>query len=63
MLIAPVLSGKEVLGVVTALNRVGASEFSKADEEVCQLTLCDRPYSSLAPAVSNGLKKYKEKTD
>ncbi|XP_076155130.1 cone cGMP-specific 3',5'-cyclic phosphodiesterase subunit alpha' [Alosa pseudoharengus] len=33
MLIAPILHGKEVLGVITALNRVGATEFSKTDEE------------------------------
>ncbi|KAL2078224.1 hypothetical protein ACEWY4_025909 [Coilia grayii] len=33
MLISPIMSGKDVLGVVTALNKVGGTEFSKTDEE------------------------------
>ncbi|XP_063077072.1 cone cGMP-specific 3',5'-cyclic phosphodiesterase subunit alpha' [Engraulis encrasicolus] len=33
MLIAPVLSGKDCLGVITVLNKVGGTEFSKTDEE------------------------------
>ncbi|XP_031417082.1 cone cGMP-specific 3',5'-cyclic phosphodiesterase subunit alpha' [Clupea harengus] len=33
MLIAPVLSGKDCLGVITALNRVDGAEFNKTDEE------------------------------
>lgn len=31
---APVMSGKEPIGVVMALNKQGASEFSKSDQEV-----------------------------
>lgn len=34
MLAAPIVSGKDVLGVVMAINKVGATEFSKADENV-----------------------------
>ncbi|KAG1954609.1 cone cGMP-specific 3',5'-cyclic phosphodiesterase subunit alpha' [Pimephales promelas] len=34
MMIAPLMNGKDVLGVVTALNKVGANEFSKADEDL-----------------------------
>uniref|UniRef100_A0AAY4AEJ8 Phosphodiesterase n=1 Tax=Denticeps clupeoides TaxID=299321 RepID=A0AAY4AEJ8_9TELE len=36
MLIAPIMHGKDVLGIITALNKIGSSEFSKADEEVFQ---------------------------
>lgn len=31
---APILSGKDLLGVIMALNKVGATEFSKEDELV-----------------------------
>lgn len=34
MLAAPIVSGKDLLGVIMALNKVGATEFSKADENV-----------------------------
>ncbi|TSK14525.1 Cone cGMP-specific 3',5'-cyclic phosphodiesterase subunit alpha [Bagarius yarrelli] len=32
MMAAPIVSGKDLLGVIMALNKVGATEFSKADE-------------------------------
>lgn len=34
LLAAPIVTGKEVLAVVMAVNKVDASEFSKRDEEV-----------------------------
>ncbi|KAF5899514.1 cone cGMP-specific 3',5'-cyclic phosphodiesterase subunit alpha', partial [Clarias magur] len=34
ILAAPIVSGKDVLGVVMAINKVGATEFSKADENL-----------------------------
>lgn len=34
MLAAPLMSGKDVLGVVMAINKVGGNEFAKADEDV-----------------------------
>lgn len=34
MLAAPIVSGKDLLGVIMALNKVGATEFSKTDENV-----------------------------
>ncbi|KAI4889158.1 hypothetical protein NFI96_022739 [Prochilodus magdalenae] len=34
MLAAPILSGKDPLGVVMALNKVGGTEFTKADEDL-----------------------------
>lgn len=38
LLATPIVMGKEVLGVVMAVNKVNAPEFSKQDEEV-KLTL------------------------
>ncbi|XP_027019056.1 cone cGMP-specific 3',5'-cyclic phosphodiesterase subunit alpha' [Tachysurus fulvidraco] len=32
MIAAPIMSGKDLLGVIMALNKVGGTEFSKADE-------------------------------
>lgn len=37
MMAAPIVSGKDLLGVIMALNKVGATEFSKADENVSSL--------------------------
>lgn len=34
MVTAPVMSGKEPIGVIMALNKQGAEEFSKSDQEV-----------------------------
>ena len=34
MLTAPLMSGKEPIGVIMALNKQGANEFSKSDQEV-----------------------------
>lgn len=34
MITAPIMSGKEPIGVVMALNKQGADEFSKSDQEV-----------------------------
>jgi cone cGMP-specific 3',5'-cyclic phosphodiesterase subunit alpha' len=34
MLTYPIMADKECIGVVMALNKIGAEEFSKADEEV-----------------------------
>lgn len=34
MLTAPIMSGKEPIGVIMALNKQGANEFSKSDQEV-----------------------------
>lgn len=34
MIAAPIMSGKDLLGVIMALNKVGGTEFSKADELV-----------------------------
>lgn len=34
MLTAPIMNGKEPLGVVMVLNKQGATEFSKSDQEV-----------------------------
>lgn len=37
MITAPVLSGKEPIGVIMALNKQGAEDFSKSDQEVSGL--------------------------
>ncbi len=37
MMTAPIMSGKEPIGVVMALNKQGADEFSKSDQEVSRL--------------------------
>lgn len=37
MITAPVMSGKEPIGVIMALNKQGADEFSKTDQEVSEL--------------------------
>lgn len=37
MLTAPIMNGKEPIGVVMALNKQGANEFSKSDQEVSGL--------------------------
>ena len=34
MLTAPIMNGKEPIGVVAALNKQGANEFSKSDVDV-----------------------------
>lgn len=34
MITAPVMNGKEPLGVIMALNKQGAADFSKNDQEV-----------------------------
>lgn len=34
MITAPIMSDKEPIGVVMALNKQGADEFSKSDQEV-----------------------------
>lgn len=34
MITAPIMSGKEPIGVIMALNKQGAEEFSKSDQEV-----------------------------
>lgn len=34
MITAPIMCGKEPVGVVMALNKQGANEFSKSDQEV-----------------------------
>lgn len=34
MITAPIMSGKEPIGVIMALNKQGADEFSKSDQEV-----------------------------
>lgn len=34
VLTAPIISGKEAIGVVMVLNKQGANEFSKADDDV-----------------------------
>ena len=34
MLSSPIMSGKEPIGVIMALNKQGAEEFSKGDEDV-----------------------------
>lgn len=34
MMAAPLLNGKDPLGVVMAINKVGGNEFSKEDEDV-----------------------------
>ena len=36
MLTSPIMSGKEPIGVIMALNKQGASEFSKSDQEVSE---------------------------
>lgn len=36
MLTSPVMSGKEPIGVIMVLNKQGASEFSKGDQEVSE---------------------------
>lgn len=36
MITAPVMNGKEPIGVVMALNKQGANEFSKSDQEVSE---------------------------
>lgn len=38
MITAPIMTGKEPLGVVMALNKQGANEFSKSDQEVSGVT-------------------------
>uniref|UniRef100_A0A672RN62 Phosphodiesterase n=1 Tax=Sinocyclocheilus grahami TaxID=75366 RepID=A0A672RN62_SINGR len=38
ILAAPLMNGKDPLGVVMAINKVGGNEFSKADEDVLQWT-------------------------
>lgn len=37
MITAPVMSGKEPIGVIMALNKQGAEDFSKNDQEVSGL--------------------------
>lgn len=37
MVTAPVMSGKEPVGVIMALNKQGAEQFSKSDQEVTTL--------------------------
>lgn len=37
MITAPVMSGKEPIGVIMALNKQGAEDFSKSDQEVSGL--------------------------
>lgn len=37
MVTAPVMSGKEPVGVIMALNKQGAEQFSKSDQEVTKL--------------------------
>lgn len=39
LLAVPIMTGKEVLAVVMAVNKINAPEFSKQDEEVL-LTWC-----------------------
>lgn len=34
MVTAPIMSGKDPIGVVMALNKQGADQFSKSDQEV-----------------------------
>lgn len=34
MLTTPIMNGKEPIGVIMALNKQGADEFSKSDQEV-----------------------------
>lgn len=34
MLTAPIMSGKEPIGVIMGLNKQGADQFSKSDQEV-----------------------------
>lgn len=34
MLAAPLMNGKDPLGVVMAINKVGGTEFNKVDEDV-----------------------------
>lgn len=41
MITAPIMSGKEPLGVIMALNKQGAAEFSKSDQEVSGQDVCD----------------------
>lgn len=36
MLTAPIMNGKDPIGVVMALNKQGAGEFSKGDQEVSE---------------------------
>lgn len=37
MITAPIMSGKEPVGVIMALNKQGSEEFSKSDQEVSGL--------------------------
>lgn len=37
MITAPIMSGKEPIGVIMALNKQGAEDFSKSDQEVSGL--------------------------
>lgn len=36
ILASPLMAGKEVLGVVMAINKTGANEFSETDEDVSE---------------------------
>lgn len=48
MITAPVMSGKEPIGVIMALNKQGAEDFSKTDQEVSGLEKPLRCYIFLA---------------